>query len=125
MFLNLICLLNKVPLDENTKIYDYVSKLVGTLRVELVPCDKQGVAFANIGEHIVQNPEKHLKDLYFLLRINSIKLMTGGFKKIFCQFKLYGDEEYNLTEDGGNTSNPTIKFQKLISYPKVDAHVCY
>ena len=50
--------------------------------------------------------------------------MSGGYKKIFCQFKLFGDETYNLTEDGGNTSNPTIKYQKLISYPKVDAHVC-
>lgn len=115
------CILHRVPLDENAKIYDYVSKLVGTLRIELVPCDKQGVAYENISEHIVQNPEKHLKELYFLLRINKIKLMTGGFKKIFCKFKLYGDEEYNLTMDGGNTSNPTIKFQKLIKYDKVDA----
>lgn len=115
------CILHRVPLDENAKIYDYVSKLVGTMRVELVPCDKQGIAFENIAEHIVQNPEKHLKDLYFLLRINTIKLMTGGFKKIFCQFKLYGDEVYNLTENGGNTSNPTIQYQKLIKYDKIDA----
>lgn len=113
----------QVPLDENTKIYDYMSKLIGTLRVELVPCDKQGVAYENISEHIVQSPEKNLKELYFLLRINTIKLMTGGFKKIFCQFKLYGDEVYNLTGDGGNSSNPQINFQKLISYDKVDSAV--
>lgn len=114
------CILHKVPLDENSKIYDYLSKLVGTLRIELVPCDKQGIAYSDIGKHIVQNPEKHLKDLYFLLRINTIKLMTGGFKKIYCQFKLFGDEVYNLTADGGNTSNPTISYQKVISYDKVD-----
>merc|ERR1719468_720419 len=46
--------------------------------------------------------------------------MTGGFKKIYCQFKLFGDEVYNLTADGGNTSNPTISYQKVISYDKVD-----
>ncbi len=86
-----------------------------------MPCDKQGIAYENISEHIVQNPEKHLKELYFLLRINTIKLMTGGFKKIFCQFKLYGDEAYNMTSDGGNASNPNINFQKLIKYEKIDA----
>ena len=34
------CILHKVPLDENSKIYDYLSKLVGTLRVNLI---KQGL----------------------------------------------------------------------------------
>lgn len=115
------CILHRVPLDENAKIYDYLSKLVGTLRIELVPCDKQGVAYDDISKHIVQNPEKQLKELYFLLRINSIKLMTGGFKRIYCQFKLYNDEVYNLTLDGGDTTNPEIKFQKLVSYEKVDS----
>ncbi len=47
--------------------------------------------------------------------------MTGGFKKIYCEFKLYGDEEYNATPDGGNTSNPTITYQKLIKYDHIDA----
>ena len=45
-----------------------------------MPCDKQGIAYENIAEVIIQNPEKQLKQLYFLIRINSIKLMSGGFK---------------------------------------------
>lgn len=50
------------------------------MHVELLPCDKQGIIYENIQESIIQNPDKSLKELYFLVRINNVKCLSTRYK---------------------------------------------
>ena len=110
-------------MEESAKFFDYQSRLAGSLNISLLPCDKQGIIYTNIGENIVKNPETQLKELNFIVRINNIKCMSPKFKKIYCQYKLFGDQEASRTEPGGDTNNPQIQHQRHVRYDRVDMNV--
>ena len=46
----------------------------------MLPCDENGKVFKNLDEVIIQNPEKDLKKLYFLVKINNVRCMSPKYK---------------------------------------------
>lgn len=90
-----------------------------------MPCDKSGQIYKNIGEVIVHKPETQLKQLSFLTKINTIRCMQPKYKNIFCQYRLFGDENYTKTEAGKDTNNPDINHQRLVNYNSIDRDVGY
>ncbi|CAF0841426.1 unnamed protein product [Brachionus calyciflorus] len=117
------CILHRIPLEDTPKVFDYCKKLAGSLHVEMLACDKQGIVYENIEKAIIQNPEKDLKELYYLIRINNVKCLSTRYKKIFCQFKVFGDENYSKSQVGNDSNNPNFKFQRMVSYPDVGTNL--
>jgi hypothetical protein len=113
-------MVQQIPLSENSKVYDYRKKLVGSFHIDLLPCDRQGIAYDNIEKIVVHEPEKQLKRLYFIIRMSNFKCVAGRYKKIYAQFKLYGQEGYTKTEVGETSF---VDFQTVISYDSVDAEL--
>jgi len=112
-----------VPLQENVGFFDYKKNLAGTLNVEMLPCDENGQIFKNLEEVIIQNPEKDLKKLHFLLKINNVRCMSPKYRNIYCQFKTHGSSGYFKTTAGKDTNNPDIDFKQLISYNSIDKNL--
>ena len=50
------------------------------MHVELLPCDKQGIIYEDIQKCIIQNPEKNLKEMFFIIRISNVKCLSTRFK---------------------------------------------
>jgi hypothetical protein len=53
---------------------------VGSFHIELLPCDRQGIAYDNIEKFVIHEPERQLKKLYFLIRMNNFKCVAGRYK---------------------------------------------
>lgn len=64
-----------------------------------------------------------MKQLNLMIRINNVRCLSPKFKKIFVQYKLFGDEIYTRSEAGDDTNNPNINHQKFVSFEKVDINV--
>ncbi len=115
------CTLHRLPLNDNPKIFDFRKKLLGSFHVELLPCDKQGIAFTDeIERFIIHEPEKQLKELHFLIKLNNLKLVSGKFRNLYAQFKLYGKEQFIKTNVGENSF---ADFQTIVSFDNVELDV--
>jgi hypothetical protein len=97
--MNVLIIIKKVPFQESVKIYDYKNRLAGTMNVimktikiksiqfilkkkqiQLVPCDKNGNVYTDIGSSIIHKPETQLKELYFIIKMNTIRSMQPKFR---------------------------------------------
>lgn len=113
-----ISILHNVPFQESVKIYDYKNRLAGTMNIQLVPCDKNGNVYTDIGSSIIHKPETQLKELYFIIKMDAIRSMQPKFRNIFCKYRLYGEDDDFKTESGKDTNNPDLNHERLISYDK-------
>lgn len=51
--------------------------------------------------------------------------MSARYKPTYCQYKLYGYDNYIQNEINFDKNNQGILYQKLISYEKVDQDVIF
>jgi kinesin family member 1 len=114
-------LIHMVPVvEENAKVFDYSKKLIGSVKIEMLPCDAQGIVHQDISKVIIKEPKKNLKSLYFIVRIDNIKCMSIKYKNFFCQFRMYNENKYTKTPINDNKNN---QFQKMFQYKTVNDEV--
>ncbi len=77
------------------KIISLKSKDVGSLNVEIIPCNSKGepINLKTSGIEI-NDPSKELlnKSVNFILKINELKNLPGNFDDVFCQFTIFNDK---------------------------------
>lgn len=107
-----------IEVDEMLPITDYKGLEVGHIKVEIIPCNADGVLMDEDSDNFVECPEEMIgKPLAFKIKIEYARGIAAKVSKdVFGRYKFYLDTESQLTKatDG---PNPDFQFEHLV---KVD-----
>lgn len=111
-----------IAYKNEVKILDLKSNEVGTLEIEIIPCDNNWEPLD--GEIEISDPNVQLlnQTINFVFTIGSAKISNPIYEDIFCVFKMYKDPkeyksevihrsssfEFNFSEDCSLTINQDV-----------------
>ncbi|XP_070565342.1 kinesin-like protein KIF28P isoform X2 [Ptychodera flava] len=105
-----------IELEETLAITDYKGLEKGHLRVEALPCKKNGKEFSEDEDAFVEEPTEMLgKPMFFKVKIPSARGLPPQFKKSFCRYKFYLDKKMQQTKEIVGTTNPDFYHEQLFN----------
>ncbi|UYV67471.1 hypothetical protein LAZ67_5000734 [Cordylochernes scorpioides] len=114
----------RVEIKEQLEVVDIRGSQVGLINVEVVPCSPQGAEFSETDDMFVDTPTEMIgTDLHLVVKITNCLGLPPKFTDIYCQYRVYLDQESTVTETISSTSNPTFNHRRLFSFIPVTSQV--
>lgn len=106
-----------VEVREQLEIIDFKGEEVGILNVEIIPCSDSGHEYTEDDNVFVDSPEELVgKDMHFVVKIVHCRALPQRFTDVRCKYRVFEDQEDNVTEVVSGTSDPDFNHKKYFSY---------
>eukprot|EP00163_Fabomonas_tropica_P030970 TRINITY_DN720_c0_g1_i1.p1 TRINITY_DN720_c0_g1~~TRINITY_DN720_c0_g1_i1.p1 ORF type:complete len:1026 (+),score=322.14 TRINITY_DN720_c0_g1_i1:237-3314(+) len=111
----------RIEIEETLSIVDYKGKSEGTLRIEILPCDKKGNTKNEGYDEFVDDPNDLVgKELNFIVHIPHVRGINSKYNNgVRCKYKFYLDEKQECTEVVKGTINPDFQYKKMYKFKTV------
>ncbi|KAI3384448.1 hypothetical protein SNEBB_001283 [Seison nebaliae] len=108
---------HQIELKETLKIVGFKGDELGTIDIELVPCDGNGREYTEKDDKMVENPKELIgKPYYLVVKVGQMNALESQYEDIYCRYKFEEDVTAHQTTTVKGTHRPNFKYKKIHKY---------